>query len=124
MAEEVNLILPLHFSKNVFLRTRVLEYCFSVNLNIIISHIFHGNSSTSSEDRKIFLFNINDFHKPFVFFVAKTPCSKKLMTSAYNSLHQYFVTFTLSRLINICVKNYPENSPALLGLSVLKALLF
>ena len=96
MAGGVNLTLPpCIFSKNVFSRERV-EYYFFVNLNIIISHIFAEKfMETFQLIQKIFLFSINNFDKFFVFFVAKSPCSEKLMTSAYCRCHQYFVTCNL-----------------------------
>ena len=67
----VKMIPPLEdFSENVSTKDRV-KPCFSVNFNIIISHIsFHWNSSSRSEDVKTLSVNniFINFHRIFGFF--------------------------------------------------------
>ena len=109
---------PVVSLKMLFFRERVnpLFFDFEDYHKSHLSWIFHWNSSTCSEDVKIFFFSVNYFHQVFWIFWHFLVTKKLMMTSPYNSLHQYFFTLTYFQIDPSPQKKLPSKSPALIGL--------
>ena len=75
---------------------------FFVTFKVTSFWKFHWNSSSLSEDMKIFSFNINYFHQFFWVF-CHLLVTKKLMTSYVTS---FYFQPNLNKLFNSCIKLY------------------
>ena len=85
---------PHGFSKNLSSKERVKGWFF-VTFNIIISRIFHWNSSNRSEDMKSFSVNISCFHRfPLVFWIFLIfPCYKETNDVSLEQIMSPFLHF-------------------------------